>query len=85
MLWQGRRASNSLWVIAPPDRCDPGITRDAPNEIPGTHLLQLLTAEGGTRRLLSRPCPLGIEWNLACDRLDQQSDACLRTVAAFLR
>ena len=28
---------------------------------------------------------IGIEWNLACDRLDQQSDACLRTVAAFLR
>ena len=26
-----------------------------------------------------------IEWNLDCDRLDQQSDACLRTVAAFLR
>jgi hypothetical protein len=28
---------------------------------------------------------IGIEWNLDCDRLDQQSDACLRTVAAFLR
>jgi hypothetical protein len=28
---------------------------------------------------------IGIEWNLDFDRLDQQSDACLRTVAAFLR
>ena len=28
---------------------------------------------------------IGIEWNLDSDRLDQQSDACLRTVAAFLR
>jgi hypothetical protein len=28
---------------------------------------------------------IGIEWNLDCDRLDQQSDACLRTVAALLR
>jgi hypothetical protein len=28
---------------------------------------------------------IGIEWNLDCDRLDQQSDACLRTVAAILR
>jgi hypothetical protein len=28
---------------------------------------------------------IGIEWNLACDRLDQQSDACLRTLGAFLR
>ena len=28
---------------------------------------------------------IGIEWNLDCDRLDRQSDACLRTVAAFLR
>ena len=28
---------------------------------------------------------IGIEWNLDCDRPDQQSDACLRTVAALLR
>ena len=28
---------------------------------------------------------IGIEWNLDCDRLNRQSDACLRTVAAFLR
>ena len=28
---------------------------------------------------------IGIEWNLDRDRLDQQSDACLRAVAAFLR
>ena len=28
---------------------------------------------------------IGIEWNLDCDRLYQQSDACLRTVAAILR
>jgi len=28
---------------------------------------------------------IGIEWSLDCDRLDRQSDACLRTVAAFLR
>ena len=28
---------------------------------------------------------IGIAWNLDCDRLDQQSDACLRRVAAILR
>ena len=28
---------------------------------------------------------IGIEWNLDCDRLDQQSDVCLRRVAAILR
>ena len=28
---------------------------------------------------------IGIEWNLDCDRLDHQSDACPRTVAAFWR
>jgi len=28
---------------------------------------------------------IGIEWNLDRDRLDQQSDACLRAIAAFLR
>jgi hypothetical protein len=28
---------------------------------------------------------IAIEWNLDRDRLDQQSDACLRAVAAFLR
>jgi hypothetical protein len=28
---------------------------------------------------------IGVEWNLDCDRLDRQSDACLRTVAALLR
>jgi hypothetical protein len=28
---------------------------------------------------------IGIEWNLLCDRLDQQSDDCLRAIANFLR
>ena len=28
---------------------------------------------------------IGVEWNLDRDRLDQQSDACLHGVAAFLR
>jgi hypothetical protein len=28
---------------------------------------------------------IGIEWDLARDRLDQQSPACLRAIAAFLR
>ena len=28
---------------------------------------------------------IAIEWKLDRDRLDQQSDACLRAVAAFLR
>jgi len=28
---------------------------------------------------------IGIEWNLDRDRLDQQSEACLRCVANFLR
>jgi hypothetical protein len=28
---------------------------------------------------------IGIEWNLDRDRLDQQSEACLRCVADFLR
>jgi hypothetical protein len=28
---------------------------------------------------------IGIEWNLDRDRLDQQSDACLRAIATFLR
>jgi hypothetical protein len=28
---------------------------------------------------------IGIEWNLDRDRLDQQSDVCPHTVAAFLR
>jgi hypothetical protein len=28
---------------------------------------------------------IGIEWNLARDRLNQQSDSCLRAIAAFLR
>jgi len=28
---------------------------------------------------------IGIEWDLASDRLDQQSEICLRTIAEFLR
>jgi hypothetical protein len=28
---------------------------------------------------------IGIEWDLSRDRLDQQSEACLRAIAAFLR
>jgi hypothetical protein len=28
---------------------------------------------------------IAIEWNLERDRLDQQSDACLRAIATFLR
>jgi hypothetical protein len=28
---------------------------------------------------------IGIEWNLDCDRLDQQSDPCLRAIGDFLR
>jgi len=28
---------------------------------------------------------IAIEWNLARDRLDQQSDTCLRFIAGFLR
>jgi hypothetical protein len=28
---------------------------------------------------------VGVEWKLDCDRLDQQSDACLRAIAVLLR
>jgi hypothetical protein len=53
-------------------------------------------AELGKRDFAARPARdwndvreqlllIGIEWNPDCDRLDQQSDGWLRTVAAFLR
>ena len=28
---------------------------------------------------------IAVEWTLDCDRLDRQSDACLRAIADFLR
>jgi hypothetical protein len=28
---------------------------------------------------------IGVEWDLGCNRLDQQSETCLRAIAGFLR
>jgi hypothetical protein len=45
----------------------------------------LAAHSGRDRNVREQLLRIAVEWNLDCDRLDQQSDACLRAIADFLQ